>query len=80
MCRKYWENIDIDSIKDNKNINYYCPICIDTLISFQKGTREECNIDSLLNCLHSFNIEGVEIKDEEESEILSIVLSEALGK
>lgn len=79
-CRKYWENIDIDSIEDKENINCYCPACIDALISFHKGTREECNIDSLLNCLRSFNIEGVEIKDEEEIEILSIVLNEALGK
>ena len=80
LCWKYQENIDIDSIEDNENINYYYPICIDTLISFHKGTREEYNIDSLLNCLCSFNIEGVKIKCEEEIEILSIVLSEALGK
>ena len=73
LRRKYWENIDINSIEDNENVNYYCPICINTLISFQKGTREECNIDSLLNCLRSFNIEGFEIKCEEEIEILNIV-------
>ena len=78
-CRKYWGNINIDSIEDNENANYYCPMCIDTLISFHKGTREECNIDSLLNYLGSFNIERVEIKCEEEIEILNIILSEVLG-
>ena len=78
-AKKNWKNIDIESIEDNENINYLCPMCIDTLIAYHKGTREECNIDSLLNCLRSFNIEGVEIKNEEEIEMLSAVLSEALG-
>ena len=79
LCRKYWSNIEIESIEDNENVNYYCPICIDSLIAFHKGTREYTDIDSLLNCLRSFNIEGVDIKNYEEIEILKIVLSEALG-
>ena len=78
-CRKYWKDIDIDAIEDNDKINYYCPVCIDALISYHKGTREECNVDSLLNCLRSFNLEGIGIQYEEEIEILNVVLSEALG-
>ena len=74
-CIKYWDKIDIKIIKDNKCINYYCSIFIDTLISFQKLLREECNIHTLLNCLRSLNLEGVEVKDEKEIEILNTVLS-----
>ena len=55
-CRKYWKDVDIDAIEDNVKINYYCPKCIDTLTSYQKGTREDCNVDSLLNCLRSFDL------------------------
>ena len=79
QCMKYWKDIDMDMIEDNENINYYCPTCIDTLTSYQKSTKEECNVDNLLTCLRSFNLEGVEIKDAEEIEILNVVLSEALG-
>ena len=53
-------------------------VCIDTLISYQKSRNEECNIDNLLNCLRSFNLEDIEVRDEEEIEILNIVLCEAL--
>jgi len=49
------------------------------LIAFHKGTGEEYNIDYLLNCMHSFNLDRVEIKNEEEIEILNVVLSEVLG-
>lgn len=78
-CRKYWQDIDIDTIEDNESVNYYCSACIDTLISYQKSMKEECTINVLLNYLRSFNLEGVGVKEEEEIEILHIVLSEALG-
>ena len=78
-CGKYWKDIDIDAIKDSANINYYFPACIDALISYHKGTREDSNVDSLLNCLRSFNLEDIGVKHEEEIEILNVVLSEALG-
>ena len=52
---------------------------MDALTSHEKSANESCTADSLLNCLCSFNLEGVDIKDEEEIEVLSVVLSEALG-
>ena len=78
-CMKYWSDIDIDEIVDNESMHYYCPACVDTLISYQKTTKEKCTVDSLINCLRSFNLEGVDVKEEEEIEILNIVLSKALG-
>ena len=78
-CMKYWKHIGIKAIEGNDNINYYCPVCIVTLISYHKSKKEECTIDILLNCLRSFNLEGVEVKDKEEIEKINIVLSEALG-
>jgi len=79
-CLKYWKDIDIDYIEDNKDVNYYCPVCVDALISYQKSTSEDCTLDNLLNCLRSFNLEGVEIKNDAEITIMKVVLSEALGK
>ena len=76
---KYSKHIDIKAIKDNNNIDYYCPVCVDMLMPYHKSTKEEFTIDTLLNCLQSFNLEGVEVKDEEEIEILNIVLNETLG-
>lgn len=60
-CRKYRENIDDDAIENNLNINYCRPICINTLILYQKSTKEECNNNNLVNCLRYFNLEGVEV-------------------
>ena len=79
QCLKYWKDIDVNLIEDDEDMHYYFPMCIDTLISYQKSTKEECNVDNLLNCLRSFNLEGVEIKDEVEINIIRVVLSEALG-
>ena len=76
--RKYYQNIDINSIKHNDNINYYCPVCIDVLIFYQKSTNEVCNSNNLINYLQSFNLEDTEVRDEEEIEILNIILSEVL--
>ena len=79
QCLKYWKDIDVNLIEDDEDMHYYCPMCIDTLISYQKSTKEEFNVDNLLNCLRSFDLEGVEIKDEVEINIIRVVLSEALG-
>ena len=34
--------------------------------------------DTLLNCLRLFNLEDVEVRNEEEIEVSNVVLSEAL--
>ena len=78
-CLKYWNEVDIDTIEDYEDVNYYCPVCIDTLVSYHKTSGEECNVDNLLNCLRSFNLEGVELKSDVEISVLKVVLSEALG-
>ena len=78
-CLKYWKDIDIEHIEDNEDINYCCPVCVDTLASYQKSSSEECNLGNLLNCSRSLNLEGVEIKNDAEITIMKVVLSEALG-
>ena len=69
-CLKYWEDIDVTTMETN----FYCSVCLDKLVSFQRSIGEVCCIDSIINCLHSFNLEGVDIKNEEELEILNIVI------
>ena len=78
-CLKCWKDADVNHIEDDDGIHRCCPARVDTLMSCQKSTKEECNVDNLLDCLRSFNLEGVEIKDEVEIRILRVVLSEALG-
>ena len=78
LCGKYWKDINIDAVEQNVKINYYYPACIDMLMSYHKGTRKDCNVDSLLNRLRS-NLEDIGNKYEEEIEMLNVILSEALG-
>ena len=50
-CIKYWTDIDIDTIEDNNNANYYCQAGINVLMLYQKSTKEKYTVDSLLNYL-----------------------------
>jgi len=43
------------------------------------GTDEACNIDSVLNCLCLFNLENIEVRNEEEIKILHVVIDNVIN-
>ena len=62
----------------SKDDKFYCCICIDKLIAFQRSTREDCSIHNILNFLHSLNLEGINIREREEIDLMNIIISRAL--
>jgi len=69
-CLKYWDGIDTEEM----STNFYCSVCLDILVSYQRSTGEVCCIESIINCLRSFNLEDAEVRDDEEIEILNVVI------
>ena len=77
LCIKYWTDLELNVLEED--YNFYCSICIDKLISFQRQTGEEYIIENILNCLRLFNLEGIDIHTEKEIKMLNIVISRAIG-
>ena len=49
-----------------------------TLASYQKSSGVECTIEIVMNCLRSFNLEGVDVRNTEEIEILNVDIGKAI--
>lgn len=58
-CVKCWTDEDLEDLSPDENF-YYCT-CIDKLIELQKSAKETCSIKNIINCLRSFNLDGVSI-------------------
>ena len=59
---KHWEETDVDALRSN----FYCGSCLKTLVAHPRSTREECNVESVLNCLRSFNLEEIRVRRQKE--------------
>ena len=60
------------------NYNFYCSVCLDNLIKYYKNIFNETDIDGIINCLDSFNLEDV-LKDEEDMEQFKVAVGEAIN-
>ena len=54
--------------------NFYCSVFPDTLVTLQKASGAECAIDAVMSCLRSFNLEGVDVQNQEEIENLNVII------
>ena len=48
-CLKHQADEDVEDLDESDD--FYCCTCIDKLILFQKTTKEDCSIESIINCL-----------------------------
>ena len=62
-CLEYYNGIDVNHM----NCNFYCLVCLDNLVKYYKNIFNKTDIDGIINCLDSFNLEDV-LKDEEDTE------------
>ena len=77
-CIKYWTDEDLEYLDEDEN--FYCCTCIDKLLVFQRSTGEDSSIENIVNCLHSFNLDGITIRTREEIKLMNVIIGRALGE
>ena len=77
-CVKHWTDEDLEDL--DKDDNFYCCTCIDKLLAFQRSTGEDSSIENVMNCLRSFNLDGITIRTREEIELMTVIIGRALGE
>ena len=72
-CDKYYEDINLNTLREN----YICKTCLDILVKYYKSIFNNTDIDGLVNCLSSFNLNNVLQKDA-DIDVFKICVNRAI--
>ena len=75
-CLKHWNDMNVNDL--SQNTEFFCSLCLSTLVTYGKNIFDSVTVDKLTNCLQSFNLEDVHAMNNAVVELLQVTLMRAL--